>query len=67
MKEVYFCRGLSEGRLARSYPPYGHIKVGAGGNKLTASHRVDNFPGLKLPGVTKDELKIVICLFHPFA
>jgi len=45
------------------------VRVGAGGNKLTASHRVDNFPEWKLilnqadlPDVTKDELKtIVIC------
>ena len=51
------------------------VKVGAGGNKLTASHRVDNFPEWKLilnqaglPSVTKEEeeeLKtIVICPRH---
>ena len=43
------------------------VKVGAGGNKLTASHRVDNFPEWKLilnqaglSGVTKDELKTIV-------
>ena len=48
------------------------VKVGAGGNKLTASHRVDNFPEWKLilnqaglSGVTNEELKtIVICPRH---
>lgn len=48
------------------------VKVGAAGNELTASHRVDNFPEWKLilnqaglSGVTKDELKtIVICPRH---
>ena len=48
------------------------VKVGAGGNKLTASHRVYNFPEWKLilnqtglSGFTKDELKtIVICPRH---
>ena len=47
------------------------VKVGAG-NKLTASHRVDNFPEWKLilnqaglSGVTNEELKtIVICPRH---
>ena len=40
------------------------VKVGAGGKKLTTSHRVDNFPEWKLilnqaglPGVTNEELK----------
>ena len=43
------------------------VKVGAGGNKLTASHRVDNFPEWKLilnqaglSGVKKDELKTIV-------
>ena len=43
------------------------VKVGAGGNKLTASHRVDNFPEWKLilnqaglSDVTKDELKTIV-------
>ena len=43
------------------------VKVGAGGNKLTASHRVDNFPEWKLilnqaglPGVTNEELKTIV-------
>ena len=48
------------------------VKVGTGGNKLTTSHRGDNFPGWKLilnqaglPGVTNKELKtIVICPRH---
>ena len=48
------------------------VKVGPAGNKLTASHRVDNFPEWKLilnqaglSGITKDELKtIVVCPRH---
>ena len=45
------------------------VRVGAGGNKLTASHRVNNFPEWKLiqaglPGVMMDELKAVICPRH---
>ena len=48
------------------------VKVGAGGNKLSASHRVENFPEWKLilnqaglSGITKDKLKkIVICPRH---
>ena len=48
------------------------VRVGAGGTKLTASHRVDTFPEWNLilnqaglPGVMKDELKTtVICPRH---
>ena len=43
------------------YPPADLIKVGTGGNKLAASHIVDNFPEWKLMYELK---KLVICPRH---
>ena len=55
------CPFWKEDVRSRFYPLAGQIKVGTGGNKLAASHRVDNIPEWKL----KYELKkIVICPGH---
>jgi len=56
-----WCPFWKEDVRSRCYPPAGQIKVGTGGNKLAASHRVDNIPEWKF----KYELKkIVICPGH---
>ena len=47
--------------ISRCYPPAGPIIVGTGGNKLAASHIVDNFPEWKLMYELK---KLVICPRH---